>query len=775
MNKRPLLMMLVCFVLGEVAAMKQMMGWTLFLAAGTLLLVIWYVKTNGLQIVLLLFFCCILLGFMRFQMADADNILDRYYDGEQRTLTVTGKVCVIETAKDGSYYYYLGQVRYLEQPSFSSGKRVRVKVEQAGCLWGQTITVSGVASSPEHARNPGGFSMYQYCRGKNVDVLMQAEQVQVTDASYQRLRQCLWELRCSLAAQIRLLLPKEQAGFLEAILLGEKADLDSDLKKEYQEAGIAHVIAISGLHIGFFGAGLFALARKGKRSYLFSAVFSGTVIVLYGMMAGFSASLSRALLMLLLSFLARVIGRAYDMLSALSCAALLLLYQSPFQLCDAGFLLSFGAVFGIAVAALVGRELLGKGKGLLSSFVTTAAIQLATNPILCFFYFQLPLYSVLLNLIVIPSMSLLLPLSVAAVGVSLLSFQAGQVLMLFVRGILMLQQTLSYWSNRLPFSHFVTGKPSLLQIVIYYAGLAALWYLLKKRRFIKAAASFLLLLFLAILPALQPYLTITMLDVGQGDGLVLKKGAHVLLVDGGSSSEKQLYEYTYAPYLKSQGITAVDAVFLSHSDEDHISAVKELLENMPVGTIYLPQVDDFAEAFAALKTEAIRRGCRIRYVKRGDAMEWKGARLEVLHPDFSHTYEDVNEASEVLSLSYAGFSMLFTGDIGGQAEDELVAYMQKMGKGTYTILKCGHHGSKTSTSEALLAQVAPDIALISCGKRNRYGHPHKETIKRLQAANVPYFTTVEQGAISIKVNPKGAYELSGYRKDASISKEAMIK
>ena len=99
-------------------------------------------------------------------------------------------------------------------------------------MWGQVITVSGVASSPEHAKNPGGFDMYQYCRAKNVDVLLQAEQVQVTDASYQRLRQHLWELRCNLAAQIRLLLPKEQAGFLEAILLGEKADLDSELKKE---------------------------------------------------------------------------------------------------------------------------------------------------------------------------------------------------------------------------------------------------------------------------------------------------------------------------------------------------------------------------------------------------------------------------------------------------------------------------------------------------------------------------------------------------------------
>lgn len=520
---------------------------------------------------------------------------------------------------------------------------------------------------------------------------------------------------------------------------------------------------------------MFALARKGKRSYLFSAVFSGTVIILYGMMAGFSASLSRALLMLLLSFLARVIGRAYDMLSALGCAALLLLYQSPFQLCDAGFLLSFGAVFGIAVAAPVGREIFGKGKGLLSSFVTTAAIQLATNPILCFFYFQLPLYSVLLNLIVIPSMSLLLPLSVMAVGVSLLSFQAGQVLMLLVRAILLLQQALSYFSNRLPFSHFVTGKPSLLQIVIYYAGLAVLLYLLKKRRFIRAVLSFLLLLSLAILPALQSQFTITMLDVGQGDGLVLKKGAHVLLVDGGSSSEKKLYEYTYAPYLKSQGITAIDAVFLSHSDEDHISAVKEVMENMPVGTMYLPQVDAFQESFASLKTQAIRQGCSIKYVKRGDVMEWKGVRLEVLHPDSNQDYEDVNEASEVLSLSYAGFSMLFTGDIGGRAEEELVAYMKKMRKGTYTILKCGHHGSKTSTSEELLAQVTPDIVLISCGKRNRYGHPHKETLKRLKTAKVPYFTTVEQGAISIKVTPKGGYQISGYRKDTSISKEAMIK
>ena len=249
-------------------------------------------------------------------------------------------------------------------------------------------------------------------------------------------------------------------------------------------------------------------------------------------------------------------------------------------------------------------------------------------------------------------------------------------------------------------------------------------------------------------------LEITVMDVGQGDGIWLEtdKGEHYL-IDGGSTSESKLARYTLVPFLKYTGTDRLDAVFLTHLDEDHISGVRELLEN-PQG-IRIEQVVIAQVAKKDEKHEALRELCKeqkvpLRYVKSGDYMETGKMRLQILHPEAEYQAQDRNGYSLVMKLEYGEFHALFTGDVTEDGEMAVARTLPSDWKCHY--YKVAHHGSRYSNSELLLNQLQPDIAVISCRENNSYGHPHTEVLERLRQVGTTVYRTDESGAVMLTVS-----------------------
>ena len=245
---------------------------------------------------------------------------------------------------------------------------------------------------------------------------------------------------------------------------------------------------------------------------------------------------------------------------------------------------------------------------------------------------------------------------------------------------------------------------------------------------------------------------ITMLDVGQGDGIYVQgPNGGTYFIDGGSSDVEQLGKYRIEPYLKSQGVGKLDYVFISHGDADHYSGIEEMLARQSVGvqinTLVLPCNFRQDEVLIDLAKLAQSVGTKVITMKEGDKLREGDLTISCLQPALEESLSG-NAGSMVLEIFYHQFDMLCTGDVEAEGEELLI--QKRKGK-DYDVLKVAHHGSKNSTSEEFLECIHADLALISAGKDNRYGHPHEETINRLQNAGCRIYETEKMGAITLKI------------------------
>lgn len=506
-------------------------------------------------------------------------------------------------------------------------------------------------------------------------------------------------------------------------------------------------------------------------------------------MTGLQTSTLRALVMFLLSIIAMCLGRTYDLLSATTFAAILLLLENPLYLFHTGFLLSFGAVMGIGLVYpslmyLIPRRF--QRKKLLQSVLISVSVQLATLPIVLDAFFQISICGILLNLIVVPLMTLVLAVGVIGGGAGMMSDIVGTLVLYPCRLILLLYEWLSKLAVKLPGSIWITGKPERWQAVSYYLILVVLLVMLtfikskykynqyRKIRTLRIITIFVMSTMTVILiyRNREPF-TVTMLSVGQGECTVMH-GTDVptVMIDGGSTDVSEVGKYRMIPYLKSNRLHRIDTVFISHTDTDHVSGIIEILQSPEEGVrirqLILPAIDTTLqnEQYLQLIQSAKAAGTRVYTMKKDDQMKlwkksfWSDATGEdepenqtlifrCLSPSDT-TIGDLNEHSVVLDVNYVNLKMLFTGDISSSVESKLIESIS-----TYTILKIPHHGSRFSGSEAFLQVINPSIALISAGRNNSYGHPHEETIKRLAQIGSKVLRTDQCGEIDITFTEDG--------------------
>ena len=725
---------------------------------------------------------------------------------------------------------------------------------------GSLVILKGTLKNFQQPTNPGQFNAPFYYQILRISFRLNQAEIQVKSDRFYKIAEGLYQLRRKAGSKVDALLPEQEASVMKTMLLGEKGILDEEIKGLYQRNGIAHILAISGLHISMIGMGLYQLLRRAGLKIKLSAILASMIIVLYGMMTGFAVSAIRAIAMFLLQMLAQILGRTYDRITALAVAAVLVLVEQPLYLFHSGFQFSFLCVLGISlILPVLGN--VRKGKKLFEG----VALMAVTLPVYLGVFYQIPVYSMFLNFIVLPMMSILMGAGIVMILAAFLCTPLAIPAAWLITGILMVYERLGLFTEKLPHHYWTPGCPAKWQLAVYVAvliiiaalgrtkrkavlyqkdcihrrGSCAKEILQEQNKRIRRIAchggkwistygipvgicwGFLLLGVVILTWRFRPELKVTFLDVGQGDCIFLQtENGDSYLTDGGSSSVSKVGKYRMIPFLKYQGASQIKAVFVSHADSDHYNGIAELLEQaelegIRVENLVLTDIADEcrSEGYEELVELAGQNGITVQLLHEGQQLQDGELLFQCLHPSKGYRAEDLNETSMVLLVTYREFSMLLTGDVQGAGEEHLTQELQdwkepgvtqmqdvirisgeeesmeeesiederiegqieekrpqnKMGANhtetELTILKVAHHGSKNSTSEEFLKAANPKLAIISCGEGNRYGHPHEETLERLDKVDVPWFCTKDYGAITVTVDDKSRVQVRGYIAD----------
>ncbi|MDD3339103.1 MAG: DNA internalization-related competence protein ComEC/Rec2 [Lachnospiraceae bacterium] len=671
--------------------------------------------------------------------------LHEYID-QHGSVDLWGQIYEYQEKKD-TFQIYLTQTVLSVDSKLIKIKNVKITCREA-CTYsmGTVLHVRGQLKEIEAPGNPGQFDSQMYYAVQDIGYTMWEPETDVIKVGREPLQEMFAGLRGRMAGSIDALVDTETAGVLKSIVLGDKSDLEAEQKVQYQMSGISHILAISGLHLTLLGMGLYQILRKMRAGMVLACSVSGMVMIAYAAFTGNSVATLRALIMFLLLMGAKLVGRTYDLPTALAVSALVLLIQTPAYIRYSGFLLSFSAVAGSLFFSSKNRVL------------SALLLYLVTLPMILYFFYEFPTYGVLVNLLVVPSLCVVLLGGLAGGAAGIIQWYLGKMLILPAQFLLHLYEWVGKMVQWMPGTTWIAGQPEKWNILLYYVGLGGglyMWqrYLLYKRRFLLLLA--LPLLIWALVWHKDVDIKIVALDVGQGDNIVISTSDDIhYLIDGGSSTVNEVGTYRIIPYLKSQGIDTLEYIFVSHTDADHMNGVAELLEavakqetSMRVKHLVLPRWSFKDEKYLGLEEAAAQAGVPVLHMQQGDRIMDGDMTWTCLYPDSKNKSTDINALSMTLDLNYKKFDALFTGDLEGKGEDAVLGQLRD-----YDYLKVAHHGSKYSTEQDFLDLVKPEVSVISCGENNRYGHPHEELIQRLEFCGTKIYRTDQAGAITCETD-----------------------
>lgn len=751
--------------------------------------------------------------------------------GEGNSLEIAGTVAKCSASSSG-IRLYLNQISVISESnseiSFLPEQRITMLSENEEIMPGDRIVARGTFAPFLEASNPGQFDFRKwYFNQKTVCTLKSPVILEIQEGSG-GIKRMLWKLQSAFRRSYETILPAKAAGIITAISLGDKGLMETEWKTTYQEGGIAHITSVSGLHITLIGMSLYRLLRKWYLPFGVSAAFSGGLVWLYVTMTGSGVSALRAAVMFCIWLGAQVCGRKYDMITSMTAAAAVLILSDTSVLGESSFCLSFSAILSLAVlvpqmqaSAGQGMEVLAgsvQRKGwMFTSAISSLGVWMGMLPVTLYFFYQAAPWSILVNLAVIPLMSSVMLFGLLSAAAGMLSIPAGMFLAAPMQYLLAFFEILCKAEQKLPCGLWVAGKPAWWSILLYYCLLGAVVAVTgcpklkkcpKNRKRNSIRLSIWILVVWTGFAAAGPFILragsqegsgdsgeemeILCLDVGQGDGALIRlPGGVNCLIDGGSSSERSLWSNRISQCIKYYGIDTLDYIFLSHGDADHTSGVAEFLTNyergfrgksvhgITVKHLVLPPSAD-PEDFAEIKELARQQEISVLQMDAGDSIGEIGTenlsdrssadsdtqeflwKIRCLAPCADNLTGDKNEDSMVVLIQYGEFEMLFTGDLEGEAEAALTRELEEQGI-TADILKVGHHGSANASSEAFLDALEAEAAVISCGKNNSYGHPSSETLERLEDAGMQVFVTSEVGAVQIKTDGQ-EYKIYTYKR-----------
>lgn len=873
MNKRPVITAGMLILIGETAylAVWKNLIVTVVLMTAAMIIMMLEIKSGNRsgqkKCSYLLLFCCLAAGIgigvaAHFQSKESDMML-----GEN--VSLKGKVTdVYEGAKSLRVTVKAGE------------KSVVVFIKEAGSATdgisvGRYIRVEGVLEEPEESTNPGSFDMTDYYSGKGIIGVIYTERCELLEKK-DHVMYFLGVLRERLEDSLYRYFRTDRASFLSAMLLGDKHGLDRNQKLMYQKNGLAHILAISGMHVSIIALAvekileMLGAGRKVRCSIVM------ILIILYGLMTGFAPPIIRAVIMLVLRYSAFFIKRSADVPTDMMLALLIMAIINPESVFTAGLQLSFAAAGAMYISDRIYINYFGWRKiiffteryGMVEKInekeydrliwrilrkifmhgklkkidtkrvkeyaartaLSTFIINLILSPLLIYYYYEIYPYSMLLGIVIVPTAvyviaggfitAILGMICTAAAGGAAVASGAltiaenggtSSVLNVFVYIVdhiacfvagtvnimLSIYEKICDIGFRLPFSGINTGHTNVWVCGTFYMVMFVITFMLLRKgkrngirevverkikskriilRYVIAMYSVLLVFLIIVDYMNMKDDRIVVLDVGQGQAVIvhLSDGRNYIL-DGGSTSKEQIGEYVIVPALKYYGMSDIAGIFVSHTDEDHINGLIEMSQmkrpyRLKIGAVYMAAGTKADSNYLELGETS---GVGIAGLSEGDVVD---GCFEVIYPsklsgesegglqrdreDAAYVNQDEIENSGndyslvvLLDSDINGRKMrvLFPGDISSEVEEMIIEESKKSKRDiSADILIAPHHGSKYSSSRDFLDEVSCEVAIISCGKNNPYGHPSPETLERMESMGCRIIRTDKDGAVVIE-------------------------
>lgn len=782
MDKRPCLKFAVILSLGII--IERYLNFPLFpLLLFTTLIAAFYFITPLHFRTSIIISGLIMLGMLRYasfmSISDKNHIV--YKDAFGKRLEVSGWI------KDKRGYYdertkYVMEVTGIKQDGATEPASGRILINYYGTdfvyRYGQKTIVYGRLLKPRDSRNPGEFDYAGYLRNKGIFGIVNVSAKENLIFGNKRKTgflspvQKIEKMKYSFSANIRKKFSGQECELLKGLLLGEREGLEPEIKEEFARSGILHILAVSGLHVGFviFFLGLAVGLFRFPNAIKYVIIILGIIGYVY--LTGARAPVLRASLIAGIILLGIITERRVDMLNSLGAAGLILLLFRPDDLFSASFQLSFTAVFGIIFIIQMFTESFGGRlkkmprsyrlslfkRYVLLPLLVSFSIVVFISPVSGYYFSRISPIAVIVNIAVVPLTGLVIGLGFTSLLLGYISpvlcEPLNAVLHLLLKSIILIAEK----ASTVPFAFVDVSRETVLIVIIGYILVYFTSREIKRgrrNRIIVYMMIFLnVLLWDRIIFHPPGRMKVVFFDVGQGDSAFLKMPDNsYILIDGGRkgfSFDAGLY--AIIPYLKRNGIGSIDRIILSHPDADHIGGIPAVIENVSAGTVYIPDADKESGIYdklnALIENKKIPRKTISGGMQIGKSQYY---RIYVLHPPENYNTEDVNDLSLVVKVVYGDCEFLFTGDIGFEPENILARYDGFLES---DVLKIAHHGSRFSTSENFLQMIKPRYAIISVGEYNLYNLPNPMIIERLQRNGIQIARTDRSGAAVFETDGK---------------------
>ena len=626
---------------------------------------------------------------------------------------------------------------------------------------------------PNTARNYMGFDYSNYLKTKKILGTVNVESNNLQVISHNNTNAILnkiYSLKNIMKQKINELLPKETAGLCIGMLIGETSNIEESMQEDFRDSNLSHILAVSGANVSYIIISITYIFNKMCFRKKLSKIISIILLILFMLLTGCTSSVNRACIMAILMLIAELLNRKSDVYNNLALSALILLIINPYSILDIGFQLSYMGTIGIVflhdkisnVVQIKNRII----KYFFEMIIVTTCANLAIIPIMMFHFNTVSLTFYFSNVLAGPILGAVVIIGFIMFFVSLILNSLAIPIAFILNIMLKFIIKIAGLTASLPISKILITTPSIWFIIIWYSTIIILYYKEKAKKFylknkknLKIAVTCILIIVLTsnLVIKLNKDLKIYFIDVGQGDScLIITPTNKKILIDGGGSEfgSFDVGEKTLLPYLLDRKIKKLDYVLISHFDSDHVGGILTLMEKIKIEKIIICKQGEVSENYKKFLNILKSKKIKVQIVKAKDKISIdKDTFFYILHPANELIKDNIlNNNSIVTKFYYRNFSILFTGDIEEIAEKELIKKYESSSILRSTVLKVGHHGSKTSSTKELLEKVKPKIALIGVGENNNFGHPNSEVLNRLNSLNCKIYRTDLNGEIVLTID-----------------------
>ena len=641
---------------------------------------------------------------------------------------------------------------------------------------GNKMYLTGTYQKGRERRNPGEFDYDKYLKSKSITGLFisyNTDSINILSNQKDYFKSSLHSVRKLIDETIHKLHNPQTAGLLRGLLLADRSEIDYETKNEFINSGVVHILAVSGLHVGYVL--VIIIFMFGRFGIYLRSILTIIGLVAFMFLTGVPPSVFRATLMSVVIIIAFLSNRSANIINSISIAAFIILILNPNEIYNPGFQLSFSAVLAIGILYPYLQKIIFKLnlkhkwlEYILLFFGVSLSAQIGTLPFTLAYFSKLSVVALFANLIVIPTVGVIIGIAFITVFIGVIS---NSIAIYFAAA----NDLLSGWmidfikyTGQLDFSFLWIRNYSLYDSIVFYLGLALVLLVLRKISKVYIKIILVMILSATIIIYSQfdnkelldkNVLSVFMIDVGQGDSFLIKfPNGKTALIDAGEANPFiDNGERVIIPLLDNFGIRKIDYGFISHLDLDHYGGFVSLVHNDRIKEIFRPMPDSSKKSIRLekyLSQKKIKTRIYDKY-----SFDVGNVKIYFLNDPNNYLYKKFssNDKSGVVKIVFGNTSFLFVGDCEHPGEYFLASNFGKMLDSD--VLKVGHHGSSTGSSDAFLNLVSPEISLVSAGIKNKFSHPSERVINSLEEINSIIYRTDKSGGVFLQSDGKNIKQI----------------